>query len=173
MQALIRIGSIATFILCTACGGGGSDSSYSGQWQITLTPDPSYESSAPRCIKNAQVINEVVTIEESGTATIVKFDTGDVLMDAGEAFSGRIESDGMISGQVNAVVNCPRGYRAEIVQSLVFACPPGDTCSEVRRVLFNECPRYDTNGANDEIKDSPRCINLWRGTAEKISGEAE
>jgi hypothetical protein len=63
--------------------------------------------------------------------------------------------------------------RAEIVQSLVFACPPGDTCSEVRRVLFNECPRYDTNGANDEIKDSPRCINLWRGTAEKISGEAE
>jgi len=157
---------LSTFI--AACGGGGSDATYAGRWQVKLSPDLTYETGMPRCLRDAQPIDEVIAIEEGGNSTVVRFETGDVLMDAGGAFSGRIESDEMISGQTNAVINCPRGYRAEIVQTLIFRCPAGDTCSDVARVLFNECPRSDYNGNNDEIRNSPGCISVWRGTGEKI-----
>ena len=163
-----RITAILLLTFIAACGGGGGDATYAGRWQVKLSPDLTYETGLPRCLRSAQPIDEVITIEQSGSSTVVKFETGDVLMDAEGVFSGRIESDEMIAGQTNAVINCPRGYRAEIVQSLVFRCPAGDTCNDVARVLFNECPRSDYRGSNDEIRNSPGCISVWRGSAEKI-----
>ena len=135
---------------------------------MKLSPDLTYETGSPRCLRSAQPIDEVITIEQSGTSTVVKFETGDVLMDAGGAFPGRIETDEMISGQTNALVTCPRGYSAQIAQTLIFTCPAGETCNNVARVLVNHCPRSDYEGNNDEIRNSPGCISVWRGTAEKI-----
>lgn len=169
IQTMRKILAILLSTCIAACGGGGGDdATYAGRWQVKLSPDLTYETGSPRCLRSAQPIDEVITIEQSGTSTVVKFETGDVLMDAGGAFPGRIETDEMISGQTNALVTCPRGYSAQIAQTLIFTCPAGETCNNVARVLVNHCPRSDYEGNNDEIRNSPGCISVWRGTAEKI-----
>ena len=162
----LKIAALLVIASTAACGGGGGGGGdYSGKWHIKLMPEAN-ESSA-HCVRNPQPIDEIVTVNQTGESISVYFDSGDVLMNAGDSFPGRLDPDSMIAGRA-IPVSCPRGYSADLTQTLVFNCPPGDTCAEVARVQINGCPTRDYMRDDSIIRDSPSCVTTWRGTGEKI-----
>lgn len=156
----IKIAILFMMAALSNCGGGGGNgeaandkSGYAGTWQINLAPD-TLPGETP-CISNPQPISEIVTINQNGSVTAVKFESGDVLIDAGSTLSGRVEGGQMIAGIVEAKVACGNGQTGDQVQTLVFFNENNGVSTDVRRVRVNPC------GAN-------KCNSVWIGTAEKL-----